>query len=191
MSCTITHPAIQCPVAPQQDAPCHVTDGSSTAAAVSVGGQQVHPCKRTPIGEWDRWVQMMTATLRTAISAIAWVLFFGCEGGRKAQNSIGLPMKTELTGAQVRMARAFLRWSVTDLAAKANVGISTVQRIEAADDPAVRDDLDWRASARGQSIQAIRETLIGAGITLLLDDGKGVGVRGKTRLRRPPRLNQK
>ena len=56
-------------------------------------------------------------------------------------------MKTELTGAQVRMARAFLRWSVAELAAKANVGISTVQRIEAADDPAVHDDLDWRASA--------------------------------------------
>src|SRR5437016_5361540 len=32
-----------------------------------------------------------------------------------------------------------------------------------------------------QSIQAIRETLIRAGITLLPDDGKGVGVRGKAR----------
>ncbi len=90
-------------------------------------------------------------------------------------------MKTELTGAQVRMARAVLRWSVTELATKVNVGISTVQRIEAADDPAVRDDLDWRASARGESIQAIRETLIRAGITFLPDDGKGVGVRGKAR----------
>jgi|ERR1700722_6968435 len=100
-------------------------------------------------------------------------------------------MKPELTGSQVRMARAFLRWSVADLAAKANVGISTVQRIEAADDPAVRDDLDWRASARGESIQAIRETLIGAGITLLPDDGKGVGIRGKTRHRPPPHLDRK
>ena len=88
-------------------------------------------------------------------------------------------MKPELTGAHVRMARAFLRWSVTELATNANVGISTVQRIEAADDPAVRDDLDWRALARGQSIQAIRKTLIGAGITFLPDDGKGIGVRGK------------
>jgi hypothetical protein len=93
-------------------------------------------------------------------------------------------MKTELTGAQVRMARAFLGWSVAELAAKASVGISTVQRIEAADDPAVRDDLDWRASARRESIQAIRETLIRAGITLLPDDGKGAGVRGKARKRR-------
>jgi hypothetical protein len=98
-------------------------------------------------------------------------------------------MKTELTGAQVRMARAFLRWSVTELAAKANVGISTVQRIEAADDPAVHDDLDWRALARGESIEAIRNALIRAGVTLLPDDGKGVGVRGKTRGgRRSPSL---
>lgn len=79
------------------------------------------------------------------------------------------------------MARAFLRWSVVQLAAKANVGISTVQRIEAADDPALHDDLDWRASARKESIEAIRQALIRAGITLLPDDGKGVGVRGKPR----------
>jgi hypothetical protein len=90
-------------------------------------------------------------------------------------------MKPELTGAQVRMARAFLRWSITELAEKAKVGISTIQRIEAADDPAVRNDLDWRASARRECIQAIRGTLIRAGITLLQDDGKGVGVRGKAR----------
>jgi hypothetical protein len=90
-------------------------------------------------------------------------------------------MTTELTGAQVRMARAFLRWSVTELATKADIGISTVQRIEATDDPVVRDDLDWRASARGRSIQAIRRTLIRAGITLLPDDGYGVGIRGKAR----------
>jgi transcriptional regulator with XRE-family HTH domain len=88
-------------------------------------------------------------------------------------------MKTELTGAQVRMARALLRWSVTELAKKANVGISTVQRIEATDDPTVRDDLDWRASARAASIQAIYRTLIRAGITFLSDDGRGVGIRGK------------
>jgi transcriptional regulator with XRE-family HTH domain len=97
-------------------------------------------------------------------------------------------MKTELAGAQVRMARAFLRWSVAELAAKANVGISTVQRIEAADDPTVHDDLDWRALARGESIQVIRNALVRAGITLLPDDGKGIGVRGKTRReRRSPR----
>jgi transcriptional regulator with XRE-family HTH domain len=95
-------------------------------------------------------------------------------------------MKTELSGAQVRMARAFLQWSVTELATRAKVGISTVQRIEASDDPTVHGDLDWRASARGRSIQAIRETLIRAGITFLPDDRSGVGVRGKGRKGRVP-----
>jgi hypothetical protein len=95
-------------------------------------------------------------------------------------------MKTELTGAQVRMARAFLQWSVTELATRAKVGISTIQRIEAAHDPAVRDDLEWRASKRSQSIQAIQETLFRAGITFLPDDGGGMGVRGKVRKDRVP-----
>jgi hypothetical protein len=95
-------------------------------------------------------------------------------------------MKTELTGAQVRMARAFLQWTVADLATRAHVGISTVQRIEASDDPAVHGDLDWRPSKRSQSIQAIRETLFRAGITFLPDDGKGEGVRGRARKNRSP-----
>ena len=38
-----------------------------------------------------------------------------------------------LTGAQVRMARAFLRCSAAHLAKNAKVGITTVQRIEASD----------------------------------------------------------
>ena len=37
---------------------------------------------------------------------------------------------SELTGGQVRMARAFLRWSIGELAETAGVGLSTVQAIE-------------------------------------------------------------
>jgi transcriptional regulator with XRE-family HTH domain len=48
----------------------------------------------------------------------------------------------EITGAQVRMARAFLRWSVAELADRAKVGISSIQRIEATDGSlVVTDDL--------------------------------------------------
>ena len=87
-----------------------------------------------------------------------------------------------ITGAQVRMARAFLRWSVADLAKKAKVGISTVQRIEAADDaPTLDDDLQWRAEAREKVIAAVRATLTRSGVTFLPDDGRGVGIRGKGR----------
>jgi transcriptional regulator with XRE-family HTH domain len=35
-----------------------------------------------------------------------------------------------ISGAQVRAARALLGWTAKELARKANVGISTVQRIE-------------------------------------------------------------
>ena len=87
-----------------------------------------------------------------------------------------------LTGAQVRMARAFLQWSVAELAAKAKVGISTVQRIEAEEGPPnLADDLQWRVQAREASIAAVRLTLERCGITLLADNGDGIGVRGKVR----------
>lgn len=91
-----------------------------------------------------------------------------------------------ITGAQVRMARAFLRWSVADLAKKATVGISTVQRIEAADElPTVGGDLQWRAEAREKVIVAVRDALAQAGITFLPDTGRGAGVCGKARKRHP------
>jgi transcriptional regulator with XRE-family HTH domain len=89
--------------------------------------------------------------------------------------------RTEITGAQVRMARAFLRWSVAELAAKAKVGISTVQRIEAEDgSPIITDDLEWRAAARNEVIAAVRDALVREGITFLPEDRQGAGIRGKT-----------
>jgi transcriptional regulator with XRE-family HTH domain len=92
----------------------------------------------------------------------------------------------KITGAQVRMARAFLRWSVAELAARAKVGISSIQRIEAADgSPAVTGDLEWRAAARNEVIAAVHDTLIRAGITFLPDDRRGAGIRGKAK-KSPP-----
>jgi len=68
--------------------------------------------------------------------------------------------RTEITGAQVRMARAFLRWSVADLARRAKVGISSVQRIEATDGSlALADDLEWRVEARNRVLAAVRDTV--------------------------------
>lgn len=37
------------------------------------------------------------------------------------------------TGAQIRMARAYLRWSAEELANASGVGLSTVKRIEKSD----------------------------------------------------------
>lgn len=88
----------------------------------------------------------------------------------------------QITGAQVRMARAFLRWPVAELAKKAKVGISTVQRIEAVDgSPTISDGLEWRTEAREKALAAIRTTLVTAGITFLPDDSRGFGVRGRVK----------
>jgi transcriptional regulator with XRE-family HTH domain len=93
-----------------------------------------------------------------------------------------------LTGAQVRMARAFLRWTIADLAERASVGLSTVQAIEAADGvPAVKtggikEALEHRKAERATSLEKVRKALVAAGITFLPDDGKaGLGVRGRVK----------
>ena len=48
-----------------------------------------------------------------------------------------------ISGAQVRAARALLGWTAKELARKAGVGISTVQRIENADWAAKRSSFKF------------------------------------------------
>ena len=96
----------------------------------------------------------------------------------------GRDMTREITGAQVRMARACLRWTIAELAKQAGVGISTVQAIEAVDGvPAIsggiEQTLEHRVAARAVSIDAVRKAFVAAGVTFLGDDGRGVGVRVK------------
>jgi transcriptional regulator with XRE-family HTH domain len=90
----------------------------------------------------------------------------------------------ELTGAQVRMARAAVRWSIADLASNAGVGDSTVKRIEATDGVSsitggIAQTLASREAGRAAAVAAITKALTGAGVTFLDDDGKGVGIRLK------------
>jgi transcriptional regulator with XRE-family HTH domain len=79
------------------------------------------------------------------------------------------------TGAQVRMARAFLKWSVAELAEKSGVGVSTIQRIEGE---------EGFPTARGGNIDAVYKTLVAAGVTFLPETEDGIGVRGKHKARR-------
>lgn len=77
-----------------------------------------------------------------------------------------------MTGAQIRAARSFLRWTTRDLADKAGVGIATVHRAEACDDI---PPLGARTLARLQA------ALEGGGV-ILIDRGEtsppaGSGVR--------------
>ncbi len=74
--------------------------------------------------------------------------------------------------AQMRAARALLRWSADDLAQASRVGLSTIKRTEAADGPV-------RLTAA--NMESIRRALEAAGVEFIPENGGGAGVR----LRRP------
>ena len=77
-----------------------------------------------------------------------------------------------LTCEQVRAARAILRWRAIDLAVKAGVNLSTIQRTEKADGPVPMMPANERA---------VRQVLEVAGVEFIPENGGGAGVR----LRRP------
>lgn len=60
-----------------------------------------------------------------------------------------------ITGAQIRMARAYLRWSVKKLAEQSGVGASTVKRME------LREGFPL---ARGSNIEAVFTTFSRQGL---------------------------
>jgi hypothetical protein len=88
----------------------------------------------------------------------------------------------KITGAQIRAARAFLRWTISDLAAAANVGLSTIQKAEEVDgEPRIVSTLQWRSDARDEALSKIRSAMEKAGITFLPESAHGVGLRGRLR----------
>jgi len=70
-----------------------------------------------------------------------------------------------LTGGQIRAARGFLDWSARELAQAANLGLSTVQRVEAG------------VAITAANMDALRRTLEAAGIEFIPENGGGVGLR--------------
>jgi hypothetical protein len=75
-----------------------------------------------------------------------------------------------LTSAQIRGARALLRWRAEDLAREACVGVATIRRAE----------LTKKATLLIPATdQAIRRALERAGIEFIEENGGGVGVRFK------------
>jgi transcriptional regulator with XRE-family HTH domain len=73
-----------------------------------------------------------------------------------------------ITGAQLRMARGYLRWSAKELADRAGVAESTIKRMEQDDGFPI---------ARGANIEAVYKTLADAGIIFVPENGGGVGIR--------------
>lgn len=74
----------------------------------------------------------------------------------------------QVTGEQIRAARALLRWEQTTLADHAKTPLATVQRVEDEPGPAVGDRL---------TINAIRGALEAAGVEFLNDGQPGVRMK--------------
>jgi hypothetical protein len=75
---------------------------------------------------------------------------------------------SKITSAQIRAARALLRWSALDLARESSVGVNTIRRAEVA--------------AKATSLTAanelsIKRALEGAGVEFIDENGGGPGVR--------------
>ncbi len=77
-----------------------------------------------------------------------------------------------LTGAQIRSARALLRWSAQDLAKHSSLGVNTIRRAEATDDA---------TSLTTANDLAIRRALESAGVEFIDENGGGPGVRLRKR----------
>jgi transcriptional regulator with XRE-family HTH domain len=74
-----------------------------------------------------------------------------------------------ITGAQARGARGFLGWSARQLAEAANLGLSTVQRLEAG------------GLVTPANMDAMRRALEEGGVEFIAENGGGAGVRMRKR----------
>jgi hypothetical protein len=82
-------------------------------------------------------------------------------------------MKTaSLASAQIRAARALLRWSAVDLARQSRLGVNTIRRAEVA---------DAGTSLTAANELAIRSALEFAGVEFIDENGGGPGVRLRQR----------
>lgn len=79
-----------------------------------------------------------------------------------------------LTPEQSRAARGWLDWTQDDLAKRANVSLSTI-----------RDFEKGRRTPIGNNLVAIRRALETAGVVLIFQDGRSVGVNKPTTPDRP------
>lgn len=78
-----------------------------------------------------------------------------------------------ITGAQIRAARALLRWSAERLAKEAKLGVATVRRADLADDAV--------PAMTAANLDAIQRALEAAGIQFIPQNGGGAGVRYRQR----------
>src|SRR6516225_8922244 len=75
---------------------------------------------------------------------------------------------TNLSGAQIRAARALLRWSAADLVRESGVSPATIHRAEST---------DGKTTMTFANASAIRRALENAGVELIEENGGGLGAR--------------
>ena len=75
-----------------------------------------------------------------------------------------------LVAAQIRAARALIRWSAQKLADESGVSWTTIQRMESAADV---------PSAMARNLKSIQDTLEDVGVIFIDADDEGPGVRLK------------
>ena len=77
-----------------------------------------------------------------------------------------------LTGAQIRAARALLRWSAHDLARASALGVNTIRRAELS---------EGETLMTAANDLTVRRTFETAGIEFIEENGGGAGVRLRKR----------
>ena len=80
---------------------------------------------------------------------------------------------TNILGAQMRAARALLRWSAADLVRESGVSLATIHRAES---------VDGVTAMTLANATAIRRALENAGVEFIEENGGGLGARLKQRL---------
>ena len=79
-----------------------------------------------------------------------------------------------ISSAQLRAARALLRWSAQELADASKVAVSTIRRVEV---------MEGEIPVTAANEAALRKALEAAGVEFTEENGGGPGVR----LRKPPK----
>jgi hypothetical protein len=75
-----------------------------------------------------------------------------------------------ITGAQIRAARALLRWSATDLVRQSGVSLATIHRAEV---------VDGKTAMTFANASAVRRALEAGGVEFIEENGGGPGARLK------------
>src|SRR5262245_40419024 len=79
-----------------------------------------------------------------------------------------IPPSKKVSSAQLRAARALLRWSALDLAKASKVGVATIRRVEV---------VDGEIPVTLPNEAALRRALEAAGVEFIDQNGGGPGVR--------------